>query len=101
MNREELDNFLEANQNISWNIVDVDSILFRNEDLPWYQADKTNATRVPRVAIEKLDEHGLLHQINKGFDVECITRITGYFAKTRAFNPGKIAELNDRHRVTV
>ncbi|MFW9899663.1 MAG: anaerobic ribonucleoside-triphosphate reductase [Candidatus Thorarchaeota archaeon] len=31
-------------------------------------------------------------------EVDGITRITGYFAKTSGFNPGKIAELKDRKK---
>jgi ribonucleoside-triphosphate reductase (formate) len=33
-----------------------------------------------------------------GRDVECITRITGYFTKLSAWNKGKIGELKDRYR---
>jgi anaerobic ribonucleoside-triphosphate reductase len=34
----------------------------------------------------------------KPFDVDHITRVTGYFSKTSGWNKGKTGELRDRHR---
>jgi anaerobic ribonucleoside-triphosphate reductase len=51
--------------------------------------------------LEELTPNELLFQINRGLDVECITRITGYFAKTRSFNPGKTGELKERYKPEV
>ncbi len=34
-------------------------------------------------------------------NVEGITRVTGFFSKTKSWNKGKIGELKDRHRVTL
>lgn len=36
----------------------------------------------------------------KGRNIVHITRVTGYFAYTEHFNPGKVQELKDRHRET-
>jgi hypothetical protein len=97
MNKQELDQFLESNQNIEWQEA-VDAVLFRNANLPWYQEDAHRATRVTTDKLQQLTPDQLLQSINKGLDVECITRITGYFAKTRSFNPGKTAELKERYK---
>lgn len=97
MNKEELDQFLESNQNIEWQEA-ADAVLFRNANLPWYQEDAHRATRVTIDKLQQLTPDQLLKSINKGLDVECITRITGYFAKTRSFNPGKTAELKERYK---
>ncbi len=37
----------------------------------------------------------------KSNNVEHITRVTGFFSKISSWNKGKLAELNDRHRVRV
>jgi hypothetical protein len=97
MNKQELDQFLEAHQNIEWQ-EDTDAILFRNANLPWYQEDEHRATRVTVGKLQQITPDQLLQSINQGLDVECITRITGYFAKTRSFNPGKTAELKERYK---
>jgi len=97
MNKQELDQFLEAHHNIEWQ-EDTDAILFRNANLPWYQEEAHRATRVTIAKLQQLTPDQLLQSINKGLDVECITRITGYFAKTRSFNPGKTAELKERYK---
>ena len=97
MTRDEVDIFLEQNQHIVWAMGD-DAILFRNSNLPWYQEDEHRATRVTFDKLRELSPAGLTEAINKGLDVECITRITGYFAKTRSFNPGKAQELKDRYK---
>jgi hypothetical protein len=106
MTQTELNNFLETHSgNIEWQLVeDLDqpaAFLFRNVTLPWYREDDKRATMVTLKALESLDESGLMKEINRGLDIEQITRVTGYYGKVSHFNPGKVGELNDRHRVEV
>jgi hypothetical protein len=99
MTRADFDDFAERHQNIEYQFGEQgDCILFRNIDLPWYQENSDRCTRIEQTKMRTMTESELLTAINKGLDVECITRITGYFAKTRSFNPGKQAELKDRER---
>ena len=97
MNKTELDDFLEANKNIEWQ-KEEGAMLFRNTNLPWYMEEQHRATRITDKKLEELDAQGLMHNINKGVDVDCITRITGYFSKTKNWNPGKTEELKDRYK---
>jgi hypothetical protein len=97
MTNQELDQFLESHQHIEWQ-KDEEALLFRNINLPWYQEESHRATRITNEKLQHITPDELLHFINKGVDVECITRITGYYAKTRSFNPGKVAELKERHK---
>lgn len=99
MDKRELDDVLERHKNIEWATEDSgEALLFRNTDLAWYMEDPCRSTRMTIGAIQALTEEGFLNQINKGFDVEGITRVTGYFAKVRGFNPGKMGEVHDRVR---
>jgi len=100
MTQHDLDLFLDTHRHIEWK-EDDDAILFRNALLPWYQNDLNRATRVTREKLQTLNGEDLLSHINWGLDVEHITRVTGYFAKTRSFNPGKLAEFKDRNRMGV
>jgi hypothetical protein len=97
MTEQELDQFLESHQNIEWQH-DHEAMLFRNINLPWYQEEDHRATRVTFQKLKELTPEELLLHINRGVDVECITRITGYFAKTKSFNPGKAGELKERYK---
>ncbi len=100
MTLEELNQFFESHKYIEWQ-EDTDAMLFRNGNLAWYQEEAQRATRVTMGKLKEITPDQLLQHINRGLDVECITRITGYFAKTRSFNPGKLAELKDRNRQEV
>ncbi|MEI6127801.1 MAG: anaerobic ribonucleoside-triphosphate reductase [Pseudomonadota bacterium] len=100
MTEQELDTLLDSQRHIEWQD-EEDAVLFRNVLLPWYQNDPNRATKVTRQKLQELTCDELLRHINWGLDVEYITRVTGYFAKTRSFNPGKLAEFKDRHRVEV
>ena len=97
MNKTQLDEFLEANKSIEWQ-KEEGAMLFRNTNLPWYMEEQHRATRITDNKLEELDAQGLMYQINRGFDVDNITRITGYFAKTKNFNPGKRQEVDDRYK---
>lgn len=52
-------------------------------------------------AIEENELESLLLNTSHGRNVEQMTRVTGYFSRVGAWNKGKVAELNDRSRVTV
>jgi len=97
MTGKEMDDFLEAHQEIRWAIEDdKKAIRFRNVNLQWYKEDENAVTRITMVKLDQLTTNELLMAINKGLDVEQITRVTGYFGKVKSFNPGKIGELVDR-----
>ena len=98
MTESELAILLEKNQNIDCR-VDSECAYFRNQDLPWYAKSPENCTRVTKEVFAKLTPEGLLQEINRGLDVEQITRITGYFTKVSQWNKGKRGELKDRVRV--
>jgi len=48
--------------------------------------------------MDGLNDVALMRDINRGLEVEGITRITGYMAKVSSWNPGKLGELKDRRR---
>ena len=98
MTLSEFTTFLEKNKNIDYRI-DGEFAYFRNQDLPWYAKDPGNCTRITKEVFEKLTPEGLLKEINRGLEVEQITRITGYFTKISQWNKGKRGELKDRVRV--
>lgn len=99
MTSHELDQFFESHQHIEW-ADDTDALLFRNTALTWYQEDENRATKIEKWKLDNLSADELLDHINRGLDIEHITRVTGYFAKTHSFNPGKRGELKDRRRVS-
>lgn len=98
MTESDLNLFLKKNKNIECEI-DNEFTYFRNNDLPWYANNPDNCTRITKNVFEKLTPEGLTYEINRGFDVEHITRITGYFTKISQWNKGKLGELRDRVRV--
>ena len=49
-------------------------------------------------AIESKDANELLKATHQGKNVENITRVTGFFSKTKGWNKGKTGELKQRHR---
>ena len=49
-------------------------------------------------AFAKLNVNTLNAVTARGRDVDHVTRVTGYFARTSSFNKGKQAELKDRYR---
>jgi len=113
----ELNEFLQFNQHYHWQVdadkaeafnkaaIDgsdpfdvVDAMYFRNANLEWYKEEESRSTKVSTSKMREMDIERLKFHVNRGLDVECITRITGYFAKTRSFNKGKEQELKDRVR---
>ena len=98
MTQAELTGFLEKNKNIESH-TDESSSYFRNNDLPWYANNAGHNTRITNDMIAKLSPDELISHINKGLEVEQITRITGYFTKISQWNKGKRGELKDRFRV--
>jgi hypothetical protein len=99
MTVKELDNELDKNQHIEY-IIDDDEqcFLFRNPRLAWYSKNPNNATKITFDKMRELSVADLIEEINRGFEVEGITRVTGYMSKISGWNPGKLGELADRHK---
>jgi hypothetical protein len=100
MTQAELNGFLAKNKSIECHTDDSFSY-FRNKDLPWYANNPGHSTRINNDLITQLSPEQLMNQINKGLEVEQITRITGYFTKISQWNKGKRGELKDRFRVEI
>ena len=77
---------------------EVEFIDFKNTSLAWYNETPERATRFTSEKLKTMTADELDLAIRKGVDVDGITRITGYFAKTKNFNPGKQGEMQDRVR---
>ncbi len=102
MNKQDLDTFLDENENIEWfDDIENEQLCFRNTYIDWYRNDEKRKTAIKYWKIDELTSGQLMHEINRGLMVEGITRITGYFTKTSSWNPGKRGELNDRKRFAV
>ena len=97
MTQPELQSFLEKYDTIKCHL-DGECAYFRNENLPWYANNQDNCTRITKKVFGKLTPEDLLHEINRGLEIEHITRITGYFTKVSQWNKGKRGELRDRTR---
>jgi hypothetical protein len=100
MTRVELNCFLAKNKSIEYH-TDNSYSYFRNKDLPWYANNPGHCTKVTNDLVAQLSAEELMSQINKGLQVEQITRITGYFTKISQWNKGKRGELKDRFRVEI
>ena len=97
MTESQFEQFVVDNPHIEYSFGD-EGMDFRNPELPWYGNHPENWTHVAGWLMLKLDPAGLLKQINRGYEVEGITRITGYFTKTSSWNKGKLGELRDRYK---
>lgn len=100
MNYLEISSFLEKNQQIRCKLMAYDGFgLFRNESLIWYQKDPDRATEIAPEALFWIEDgQELMEYINRGLQVEQMTRVTGYMSKISQWNKGKRAELKDRFR---
>lgn len=102
MTQQQFDSLLETNPNIEWmDDEEQEQMLFRNTLLQWYTNDTNRATVIRYDKLHDMEPSELLKHINKGLEVEGITRITGYFTKIGNWNPGKIGELKDRKKDTI
>ena len=103
MTSKELWNFLELNPHIEAKDCEEDQFMaFRNNRLDWYKNDQERAKAITYDKLDSIeDADELVTQINRGLEVECITRITGYFSKVSGWNDGKKAELKDRRKFHV
>ena len=97
----ELTVFSDNHRNIVWQDNLEGAVLFRNESLMWYQNNPDRSTAISYEKLETMSVDEVVAAVNRGLMVEGVTRITGYFARTSAFNPGKKAELRDRKKWTV
>lgn len=60
--------------------------------------DAQAVVHVPNEVIARETWPVLEAACKQGYDVDHITRVTGYFSKTSGWNIGKTAELKDRYR---
>ena len=97
MNEADLHRFLESNPHIDYRCDDIYAY-FRNTHLPFYANNPDSCTRIDNAVVTQLSPDELLLEINRGLDVEQITRITGYFTRVSQWNKGKRGELKDRIR---
>jgi hypothetical protein len=104
MTAQQVWDFCELNQHFECKDCEEEQVLaFRNNRLDYYKNDPERRTGITYADMDKVkDAEHLVKIINKGYEVDCITRITGYFSKKSQWNPGKLAELKDRrkHEVT-
>ncbi len=100
MNQAELSQFIEMNQHIECRSDELYTY-FRNTRLPFYANNPDACTRIDTALVATLTSEELLREINRGLDVEQITRITGYFTKVSQWNKGKRGELKDRIRTGI
>jgi anaerobic ribonucleoside-triphosphate reductase len=100
MNQSELSCFIETNQHIHCRNDDRYTY-FRNTSLPFYANNPDSCTRIDNAVVSQLNEAELLQEINRGLEVEHITRITGYYTKVSQWNKGKLGELKDRLRTPI
>jgi len=98
MTLEEFEDFVESEKShLEWS-EDKDYFFFRDLDYDFYRKDANRFLRVKKELFKDLGVEQLKEEIGRGLRVESITRITGYFAKTNSWNPGKRAELRDRSK---
>lgn len=102
MNKLEFFNeFLEEHPTVEWQTIEDEKtgkwiLLLRRPDLQKYEEEKDFAAQLTQEDFSKMPKEKLYDWIGGRFNVDGITRITGYFAKTRSFNPGKDQERRDR-----
>ena len=99
MSFDEWEQFVETNPHYEYIFDDtVGKLLVRNGALEWYRNDIERATAIDFDKLPDMSVAELVREVNKGLEVEGITRVTGYMTKVSGWNPGKRAELKDRHK---
>lgn len=95
MKLSELDKYLvEKEDELEWHVDDKDHLLLK---LTKYDEEyKITPKAIGDMTIKELDDY-----LFGGRNVDHITRVTGYFAKTSGFNKGKTGELKDRHKTPI
>ena len=97
MTLDELNAFLEANQEVLWTQDDEGNLYLRHSVF-----DKEHEKiKIEPKALEKLTAEKLEQVLVGGRNVEHITRVTGYFSRVSGWNKGKRGELMDRSRTVV
>jgi hypothetical protein len=90
--------FIDSNDpHVEWS-EDEEKFYFRDLRYAWYANNPGNCTEVLKTKMQDMTVQDLKDAIVKGLKVEQITRVTGYFARINAWNPGKTGELKDRHK---
>lgn len=97
MTLDELNAFLESNQNVEWAQDDEGNILLRHT----LYDDENSKVKIEPHALKNLSVQQLEQVLVGGRNVDHITRVTGYFSKVSGWNKGKRGELADRERVRV
>lgn len=100
MNASELALFLENNPHIECRS-DEGYTYFRNKHLLFYANNPNSCTRIDNRVLKTLNSSEMMIEINRGLEVEHITRITGYYTKVSQWNKGKLGELKDRIRTPI
>ncbi len=100
MNKSELVRFLEENRQIECRF-DGSHTYFRNRHLPFYVNNPDSCTKIDNEVVEKLTAAEIMSEVNRGLEVEHITRITGYYTRVSQWNKGKLGELKDRIRTPI
>jgi hypothetical protein len=102
MTEKELGKFLDEHKHIEYcEFEEDDYMCFRNTDLAWYKNNPESSTAIKYWKLAQITPYELMEEINRGLKVEGITRITGYFTKISSWNPGKLAELQDRRKFNI
>ena len=99
MTIEQFEDFLEQRKDFLEWAEDEDNFLFRDLRFDFYSKHSDRAARVVKTRMRDLTPQQLEDAITHGLKVQHIARVTGYFSIVNNFNPGKKAELRDRHRI--
>jgi len=92
-----IDEYLEKNPEIEWALQDDGNVIFRHTKF-----DKDDeGVSISAQRLLELTPAALEAILVDGRNVDHITRVTGYFAKTSGWNGGKTGELKDRDRVNL
>lgn len=97
MTIEELESFLENNEQIEWMIDEENNIYLRHGH---YDKEQEKLKIEPK-ALKELTVEKLEKILVGGRDIEHITRVTGYFSRVSGWNKGKKGELSERNRVSL
>ena len=71
---------------------------FRWNGLPFYDNNPELGLWIEGNRIRDLTADELVDEIKRGFEVDQITRITGYMTRVESWNKGKLGELKDRYK---
>ena len=79
-------------------IADDKGAWFRWNGLPFYDNNPDVGFYMSGERIGELSPDELVAEVKKGFELDHITRITGYMTRVESWNKGKVGELRDRYK---